>query len=101
MSALAHPARRHILLVIRFRGGAMTAGEIDERFQHAWATTSRHLQVLQRAGLLIQEKQGRMRIYRVDSEKLEVVKEWLKWFESSPEGAGGGGVSEPAVETGT
>jgi DNA-binding transcriptional ArsR family regulator len=83
LSALAHPSRRHILLVVRFRGGTMTAGEIDERFQHAWPTTSRHLRVLEQAGLLVHEKRGRTRIYRVNSEKLEVVKEWLEWFESS------------------
>ena len=61
----------------------MSAGEIDERFQHTWPTTSRHLRVLEQAGLLVHEKQGRTRIYRVNSGKLKVVREWLKWFESS------------------
>ena len=66
----------------------MTAGEIDERFQHTWPTTSRHLRVLEQAGLLIHEKQGRTRTYRVNAEKLGVVREWLEWFESSrPAGA--------------
>ena len=83
LSALAHPSRRHILLVVRFRGGTMTAGEIDERFQHTWPTTSRHLRVLEQAGLLVYEKRGRTRTYRVNAEKLEVVREWLEWFESS------------------
>ena len=72
-----------MLLVVQFRGGTMTAGEIDERFQHTWPTTSRHLRVLERAGLLLHEKRGRTRIYRVNSEKLSVVREWLEWFESS------------------
>ena len=76
------------MLVVRFRGGAMTAGEIDERFQHTWPTTSRHLRVLEQAGLLVYEKRGRTRTYRVNVEKLKVVREWLKWFESSrPDGA--------------
>jgi len=61
----------------------MTAGEIDERFQHTWPTTSRHLRVLEQAGLLVHEKLGRTRTYRVNPEKLRVVKEWLEWFESS------------------
>jgi DNA-binding transcriptional ArsR family regulator len=61
----------------------MTAGEIDERFQHTWPTTSRHLRVLERAGLLVHDKQGRTRTYRVNSEKLGVVREWLEWFESA------------------
>ena len=61
----------------------MTAGEIDERFQHTWPTTSRHLRVLERAGLLVHEKRGRTRIYRVNSKKLQLVREWLDWFPSS------------------
>lgn len=61
----------------------MTAGEIDERFQHTWPTTSRHLRVLEQAGLLVYEKRGRTRTYHVNAEKLKVVGEWLKWFESS------------------
>ena len=61
----------------------MTAGEIDERFQHTWPTTSRHLRVLERAGLLVHEKRGRTRVFSVNPEKLEVVKEWLEWFGSS------------------
>lgn len=68
--------------MVWFRGGAMTAGEIDERFQHTWPTTSRHLRVLEKAGLLVHEKQGRTRVYRVNTEKFEVVSEWLEWFKS-------------------
>jgi DNA-binding transcriptional ArsR family regulator len=80
LSALSHPSRRHILLVVQVRGGTMTAGEIDERFQHTWPTTSRHLRVLERAGLLVHEKRGRIRVFSVNPEKLGVVKEWLEWF---------------------
>ncbi|MEP6995103.1 MAG: helix-turn-helix domain-containing protein, partial [Acidobacteriota bacterium] len=50
-SALAHPARRRVLLTIHFHGGSMTAGEIAGVFAHAWQTTTRHLQVLEAAGL--------------------------------------------------
>jgi DNA-binding transcriptional ArsR family regulator len=80
-SALAHAARRQILLVIRFRGGSMTAGEIAGRFHHSWPTTTRHLRVLENAGLLSQEKRGRSRLYRINQQKLDRVREWLRWFE--------------------
>ena len=50
--ALAYPARRRVLLAVYFNGGAMTAGEIAAMFAHAWQTTTRHLQVLEAAGLL-------------------------------------------------
>ena len=80
-AALAHPARRHILLVVRFRGGSMTAGEIAGRFSCSWPTTSRHLRVLEKAGLLAHEKAGRTRIYRVNNDKLDRVRDWLRWFD--------------------
>lgn len=81
LTALAHESRRHILLVVWFRGGAMTAGEIAARFGCAWPTTSRHLRVLELAGLLVVDRQGRTRSYRVNTRKLQLVQEWLNWFE--------------------
>ena len=83
-AALAHPARRHILLVVKFRGGSMTAGEIAGRFSCSWPTTSRHLRVLEKAGLLTHEKEGRTRLYRISNEKLDRAREWLHWFEPPP-----------------
>src|SRR5579862_829574 len=78
--ALAHAARRRVLLTIYFNGGAMTAGEIAAVFEHAWQTTTRHLRVLEKAGLLTHEKQGRMRIYRIQRKRLELVRDWLAHF---------------------
>jgi DNA-binding transcriptional ArsR family regulator len=79
-AALAHPARRLILMTIHFEGGEMTAGEIAKVFAHAWQTTTRHLQVLERAGLLRHERRGRHRIYRIERKRLELVRDWLAWF---------------------
>jgi DNA-binding transcriptional ArsR family regulator len=80
-SALAHPSRRHILLVLRFRGGEMTAGEIANRFACSWPTTTRHLRILEQAGLVRVEKRGRERMYRLDGERLlGVASGWLKPF---------------------
>lgn len=82
-AALAHASRRHILLVLRFRGGAMTAGEIADRFHCSWPTTSRHLRILEQAGLVVVETRGRERVYRLASERLRAVTHgWLRWFES-------------------
>jgi DNA-binding transcriptional ArsR family regulator len=82
--ALAHPARRRILLTIHFNRGSMTAGEIASVFRHAWQTTTRHLQVLEAAGLLTHERRGRSRIYRIATKRLELVRDWLAWFSREP-----------------
>lgn len=79
--ALAHASRRQILMTLYFRSGRMTAGEIADRFGCTWPTTSRHLRVLQEAGLVGVEKRGRERIYVLDARKLlRVSSGWLDWF---------------------
>jgi len=83
-TALAHPARRRILVTVHFSGGAMTAGEIAGVFEHAWQTTTRHLQVLEAAKLLAHERRGRTRIYRLQRKRLEMVRDWLAWFSRRP-----------------
>ena len=80
-AALAHPARRQILMTVHFWGGAMAAGQIAKRFGCAWPTTTRHLRVLEKAGLLSQRKVGRTRLYRVERSALDLVCDWLGWME--------------------
>lgn len=82
-SALAHAARRRVLVTIHFHGGSMTAGEIAAIFEHAWPTTTRHLQVLEAAGLIAHKKHGRVRTYRIRRKRLELVRDWLSHFSKS------------------
>jgi DNA-binding transcriptional ArsR family regulator len=82
VTALAHPARRQILLTLHMRGGLATAGDIAARFEHKWPTTTRHLRVLEDAGLLRQEKRGRTRVYTLDKNRLALLTEWLEWFDT-------------------
>jgi len=80
-AALAHQTRRTILLVLHMRAGVMTSGEIASRFDSAWPTISRHLGVLQQAGLVAVELRGRERVYRLDSDRLRAVAgSWLDRF---------------------
>jgi DNA-binding transcriptional ArsR family regulator len=83
--ALAHPARRRVLMTVHFNGGAMSAGAIAAIFAHAWQTTTRHLQVLEAAGLLTHEREGRRRIYRIERKRLALVKDWLALVSKGPE----------------
>jgi DNA-binding transcriptional ArsR family regulator len=83
-TALAHPVRRRILLTLYFEGGSMTAGKIAEVFDHAWPTTTRHIQVLESAGLLNHNQKGRNRVYHINQRRLELVRDWLEWFSKDP-----------------
>ena len=62
----------------------MTAGEIADMFEHAWPTTTRHIQVLESAGLLRHSREGRSRIYQIDRRRLQLVRDWLEWFSKNP-----------------
>lgn len=67
----------------------MTAGEIAERFSCSWPTTTRHLKILEHAKLLRVKKQGRERVYQLDSSKLRaIVGKWLDWFRDTQRDAG-------------
>ena len=82
-AALAHASRRHILLVLHYRGGQMTAGEIAGRFECSWPTTTRHLRVLLDAGLVTKKESGRQRLYQLNRSRLnKVTSKWLMSFEA-------------------
>lgn len=85
--ALAHAARRQIVMTVHFWGGQMTAGEIAGRFGHAWPTTTRHLRVLTDARVLTVERVGRTRQYRLNRARLDLLRDWLQWFDT-PKAAG-------------
>jgi DNA-binding transcriptional ArsR family regulator len=80
-NALAHQSRRTILSVLYARGGEMTSGAIASRFECAWPTTTRHLRVLEEAGLVHVFLQGRERVYRLNADRLRaVVGKWIDRF---------------------
>lgn len=93
--ALSHEARRHILLILSHLGGELPSGYLATRFQHSWPTTTRHLGVLEKAGLVEVRRHGRSSHYRVNRERLSrVIGGWLenlrpptpqqKWASSGP-----------------
>jgi DNA-binding transcriptional ArsR family regulator len=82
-NALAHQSRRTILSVLHARGGEMTSGAIAARFECSWPTTTRHLRVLEDAGLVHVELSGRERVYRLDVSRLSAVAgSWIDRFDA-------------------
>lgn len=76
--ALAHEARRHIVLLLSHTGDELPSGYLAKRFHHSWPTTTRHLGVLEKAGLVVVERRGRSSFYRLDRQRVErVIGGWL------------------------
>jgi DNA-binding transcriptional ArsR family regulator len=78
-AALAHEARRHILLILSRLGGELLSGYLASRFGHSWPTTTRHLGVLEKAGLVEVQRKGRSSHYRIKRERvLQVLGFWME-----------------------
>jgi DNA-binding transcriptional ArsR family regulator len=72
--AIAHPARRAMLSSLRH--GEKAAGELAEPFGMSFAASSQHLKVLKAAELVTERRDGRQRIYRLQSRPLREVVVW-------------------------
>lgn len=74
-SALADPTRRTILA--RLTRGEASVTELAEPFDVSLPAISKHLRVLERAGLLIAQKDGRVRRCRLAAEPMRAAAEWI------------------------
>jgi len=73
--ALSDPTRRAI--VERLTGGDASVGELAEPFEMSLPAISKHLTVLERAGLVERIKEGRTRRCRLIDEPMREALEWI------------------------
>lgn len=76
--ALAHPTRRAILL--RLRRGPASVGELTEPFHVSQQAISKHVAVLQNAGLIRQRKRGRESRCMLRTTPLKEADRWLEAY---------------------
>jgi DNA-binding transcriptional ArsR family regulator len=84
-SALADPTRRAILA--RLALGEMSVTELAEPFEMSMPAVSKHLRVLEKAGLITQGREAQWRPRRLTAEPLREAAQWLdeykKFWEQS------------------
>ncbi|MBL8064582.1 MAG: ArsR family transcriptional regulator [Chthonomonadaceae bacterium] len=80
-AALADPTRRAILS--RLKEGEATVLELAKPFAMSQPAVSRHLRVLEEAGLISRRIEGSKRPCRLQSEPLEALDQWLKEFKKA------------------
>ena len=76
LSALADPTRRAILA--RLATGEATVNQLAEPFDISLPAVSRHLKVLQKAGLISQSREAQWRPCRITPAPLEEVSDWVE-----------------------
>ncbi len=76
--ALSDPTRREILA--RLADREMTVAELSQPFDVSAPAISKHLRVLERAGLLKQQRDGRLRRCQLDAGPLEEAAAWVEHY---------------------
>jgi DNA-binding transcriptional ArsR family regulator len=78
LDALGNPVRRAILTELR--GRPMAVGALAERFAVSRPAISRHLRVLQEAGLVAASERGAQNIYAIRLQGFQVVRDYIDSF---------------------
>jgi DNA-binding transcriptional ArsR family regulator len=76
--ALADPTRRAILA--RLVQGETSVGELAEPFDMSQPAISKHLKVLERAGLISRSRDAQYRPCRLEPQALKSIDEWLEAY---------------------
>ncbi len=77
-AALGDPTRRQVFERLARR--PMAVGELAELLPVSRPAVSQHLKVLKDAGLVLDEAQGTRRVYRVDPDGIEAMRNYLDRF---------------------
>lgn len=78
LSALAHPARRAMLA--RLACGEATVKQLAEPFDMSLPAVSKHVKVLERAGLIIQGQNAQFRPCRINADPLRELASWTEQY---------------------
>jgi DNA-binding transcriptional ArsR family regulator len=77
-AALADPTRRAILA--RLATGEASVNELAEPFEMSLPAVSRHLKVLEKAGLITRGREAQWRPCRIEPKALQNIDEWLERY---------------------
>ncbi len=77
-AALADPTRRAILAMLLEDDMAVT--DVADPFEMSLAAVSKHLTILTRAGLITQEKRGRVKWCKLEPDALRDASVWMQGF---------------------
>ncbi|CAM5205731.1 ArsR family transcriptional regulator OS=Ureibacillus acetophenoni OX=614649 GN=SAMN05877842_11144 PE=4 SV=1 [Ureibacillus acetophenoni] len=77
--AIADPTRRKVLHLLSNKNQSIA--EIASQFDISRTAIVKHLNILEEAGLVEGEKQGKEKIFHLRTEPLKDLKDWLAYFE--------------------
>jgi DNA-binding transcriptional ArsR family regulator len=78
-AAIADPTRRRILALLT--AGALSINALADQFDISRPAVSKHVKVLEQAGLVNVEPSGRERLCALDEQGFAVIHDWLAFFQ--------------------
>lgn len=78
-SALSDPTRRAI--ISKLANGEVPIMEIAEPFDMSLPAVSKHIRVLEHAGLVVRRKEGRTHYCRLNAKPLQDAAKWLVFYQ--------------------
>jgi DNA-binding transcriptional ArsR family regulator len=78
-SALSDPTRRAI--ISKLAKGDLPIMELASPFDMSLPAVSKHIRVLEKAGLVIRKKQGRVHYCRLNAQPLRDAAKWLAFYQ--------------------
>ncbi len=77
--ALSDTTRRNILM--RTRNSDETVSDLTAHYNMSMPAITKHLNVLEQAGLIVRRKEGRKRLCRAEPKNLTNAMEWLEYYQ--------------------
>ena len=97
LTALGDPTRQAI--IERLAAGPLSVGELARQFPVSRPAVSQHLKVLKDAGLVMDRRAGNRRIYQVDPDGIEALRDYFDQFWNQALAAFKAVAEQPGKET--
>lgn len=79
--AISDPTRREILQLLMIAGTALTINAVSDHFDTTRQAVTKHIKILEHAGLVKLEDKGRQRLCFAEPKPLKHVNDWLHQYE--------------------
>lgn len=81
--AIADPTRRQLIRLLAEADGEIPLHELMKPFQIGRTAVSKHLSILKAAGLVLDRKVGREKLYRLNASPIKEIQDWADFYSES------------------
>ena len=79
--SMADPTRREIFHLLLLASTALSITQISDRFEISRQGVTKHIRMLQEAGLINMTEKGRERFCTANAQPLKAIQDWINFYE--------------------